>query len=107
MTLLWQQKGCVAVDEMTYFHEELASKGCLVVPLPEHHYAGKNSAVRLSLANWVYNIVEEAAKMNSQVTKFGTFLVDHHWLPIQIHVPKHHNYHYRHGGETVLWEVTC
>ncbi len=91
LTLLWNQKGNVAVDEMQFFHEELANKGCPVVPLPEHHHAGKDSAVtRLSTANWVYNIVEEAAKQKTPVTKFGTFLVDHHWMPIQVQVfPDH------------------
>ena len=87
LALLWQQQGRVAIDEMTYYHTELANKGCPVVPLPEHHTESKDSAVtRLSLANWVYEIIAKAARQNSPTIKFGTFLVAHHWIPIKLQV---------------------
>ena len=81
---LFQQKGWVAIDEMTFYLEQIAQQSFVTIAPPI--VLPSDPTKGMELGRWILQAMEIAAVSNKPYRTMSVCLTDSHWIPIKIEV---------------------
>ena len=82
--LLWNQRGWVASDEMTFYLETMKSNGNIMTS-PPLYFEDETSQI-VVWGDWVVKASEIAAASNQQFEISSVIWHDHHWFPVRLEI---------------------
>lgn len=81
LTILWNQRGWVATDEMTFYLQQLHKWGLPTAPpMVAQGLADFNELFE----EWVFHTIEKSVQSEKKVTLRTAILKQQHWTPVMI-----------------------
>ena len=82
--ILWNQRGWVAFDEMTFYLDTLKNEGQINTSPPL--YFNEDTSQVVVWGDWVVRASEIAAATNMQYEICSVIWHDHHWFPVRLEI---------------------
>ena len=100
ITILWNQQGWVATDEMAFYLTKLHEWG---PPTSPPLQATSMEDLNSCLGEWIMSVLEEACQAQKKKSRRTAVLVNQHWAPVMVEAgPNEIHIHTTKYGETMF-----
>lgn len=100
ITILWNQQGWVATDEMAFYLTKLHEWG---PPTSPPLQATSMEDLNSCLGEWIMSVLEEACQAQKKKSRRTAVLVNQHWTPVMVEAgPNEIHIHTTKYGETMF-----